>query len=377
MDRMLLFTSIVFTAVPVAHAAVPAVVAHAFSDPAKHGSTALRAAHRDELITFNFNRSKLPLYSLQRNARLALLASAGARLSGEQKDPAMAVPFDRVNAYDFRIGVPEFRDRECRHTFGIDSGCGHQSPPWSSPPGWNAQAVPHWTQHRWMTPRLAVKALTTALLAYNRHRCRSFPSEFWNPLAKAWLTRKQLALLDLARKIGLEDGGPRQAQLLQAILLQETIAGQLGRIGDLAAPAGKRSYGVMQVKVAAARDVFRWHPELGTLRTDKEIINKLMNDDAFNIKVASLFLKSLRRRAKSEARALLAYNIGMRAALAVEKPDRYKYVKGAHLYLARVVEPLNADVQASCSYLATPELPPTERVSISQSIAAARSGATH
>jgi hypothetical protein len=165
--------------------------------------------------------------------------------------------------------------------------------------------------------------------------------KFWNPLGKAWLTREQRKLLALAHRIGLEDGDAHHAELLQAVLLQETIAGQLGRIGHLSAPVGKRSYGVMQVKVSAARDVLRWHPGLGDFRTDEELIVKLMTDDAFNIRIASLYLNSLHKRADSEAEALAAYNLGMRAAQDVDRPKRYKYVRGVHRYLTKLVRPYN------------------------------------
>ncbi|HHJ80579.1 MAG TPA: hypothetical protein ENJ65_02985, partial [Candidatus Tenderia electrophaga] len=86
---------------------------------------------------------------------------------------------------------------------------------------------------------------------------------FWNSRTKSWLIDEQLSLLQTAYEVGYEDGGLEHAELLQSILLQETIAGQLGRIGHMTAPVGKRSYGVMQVKVSAARDVLRKHKEFG------------------------------------------------------------------------------------------------------------------
>ena len=94
----------------------------------------------------------------------------------------------------------------------------------------------------------------------------------WNPLAKSWLTEEQVDLLKQAYDIGYQDGGEQHALLLQSTLLQESIAGQLGRVGHRAAPVGKRSYGVMQVKVSAASDVLEEHPQLGALRTDEELI---------------------------------------------------------------------------------------------------------
>jgi hypothetical protein len=168
------------------------------------------------------------------------------------------------------------------------------------------------------------------------------PSErVWNPLAKSWLTPEQIDLLGMAYSIGYQDGGASQARLVQGVLLQETIAGLLGRIGHLSAPIGKRSYGVMQVKVVAARDVLRRHPELGTFHTDDQLIARLMTDDEFNIRIASAYLKFLRRYKHNDQQALVAYNIGMGAARRVLDAADFKYVKKVERYLAVLVPRYN------------------------------------
>lgn len=163
----------------------------------------------------------------------------------------------------------------------------------------------------------------------------------WNPLGKAWLTREQLDLLSLAYKIGYDDGGVAHARLLQAVLMQESIAGQLGRLGHLSAPVGKRSYGVMQVKVVAARDVLSWHPDLGDFPSDEQLIARLITDDEFNLRVASAYLKYLRKRTGSDHAALVAYNVGPSAAKHVVDPAQYRYVLGIERYLSKVVMPFN------------------------------------
>lgn len=163
----------------------------------------------------------------------------------------------------------------------------------------------------------------------------------WNPLGKAWLTREQLDLLSLAYKIGYDDGGVAHARLLQAVLMQESIAGQLGRLGHLSAPLGKRSYGVMQVKVVAARDVLSWHPDLGDFPNDDQLIARLITDDEFNLRVASAYLKYLRKRTGSDHEALVAYNVGPSAAKHVVDPAQYRYVLGIERYLSKVVMPFN------------------------------------
>lgn len=163
----------------------------------------------------------------------------------------------------------------------------------------------------------------------------------WNPLNKNWLSAEQLDLLGMAYTVGYKDGGKAHAKLVQAVLLQETIAGQLGRLGHLSAPLGKRSYGVMQVKVAAARDVLRLKPQLGYFRTDEQLVTRLITDDEFNIRIASGYLKYLRRNTDSDDQALVAYNIGMNGARSVLDAAEFKYVQNVERYLAQVVQRYN------------------------------------
>lgn len=176
---------------------------------------------------------------------------------------------------------------------------------------------------------------------------------FWNPMAKTWLTAEQMDLLQLAYEIGFEDGGHEHAEQLQAILMQETIAGLLGRMGHMTAPVGKRSYGVMQVKVTAARDVLKQFGELGDFRADEELIARLLSDDEFNIRVASKFMLQLKARVKTDERALLAYNLGLGGASRVETAAEYKYVVSTRTYLDEVVRPFNHRFGGEALRLAT------------------------
>ena len=164
---------------------------------------------------------------------------------------------------------------------------------------------------------------------------------FWNTLTKAWLSDEQIALLKLAHEIGLADGGPEHARIVQAVLMQETLAGKLGRIGHLTAGVGKRSYGLMQVKVVAARDVLRHYEGFGRFRTDEELIVRLMTDDEFNIRVASKFLRHLGRKTETTEQMLVAYNIGLRASRKVENAAEFKYVRNVASRLEAVIEPFN------------------------------------
>jgi len=164
---------------------------------------------------------------------------------------------------------------------------------------------------------------------------------FWNSLAKVWLTSEQVHLLKTAFDIGYKDGGLEHARLVQGMLLQETIAGLLGRIGHMTAPVGKRSYGVMQVKATAANDVLRKYSEFGVFSSDEELIAELIVDDEFNIRLASKHFLHLRARTKTDAQALMAYNIGLRASRRYKNHHSFRYVKKVNRYSERVVNPFN------------------------------------
>jgi len=190
--------------------------------------------------------------------------------------------------------------------------------------------------------QVAVNDAEFSAVGYASANAQSSDNElFWNSLTKEWLSPEQYKLLELAHEVGLEDGDEQFAETLQAVLLQETIAGQLGRIGHMTAPVGKRSYGVMQVKVSAARDVLRKHTEMGRFHSDEELIVALMTDDEFNIRVASKFLKHLQENTKSVAASLVAYNIGLRASRKIVKPNQFKYVVRTQRNLDEVVKRFN------------------------------------
>lgn len=165
--------------------------------------------------------------------------------------------------------------------------------------------------------------------------------KFRNPLNRIWMTREQVRLLNIAHKIGMNDGTSEHASLLQAILMQETQAGHYGRIGDTDAPVGKRSYGVMQIKLITTRDVLKRYPEMGRFKTDEELIIKLMTDDHFNISIASLHLLGLRNSTKRYAQAVMAYNTGLSKARRHWYPEKFRYVKKIGVYIDKVITPFN------------------------------------
>jgi hypothetical protein len=161
----------------------------------------------------------------------------------------------------------------------------------------------------------------------------SIPNEgFSVPLPEA-PTHRQSALLAQAYQIAQQDG-LRIPQLLQGILLQESKAGGMASYKvagqEQGLPTNLRYYGVCQVKLAAAHDVLHLHPELWTkfgfhTHTDEEVIAKLIDDDTFNLSVASKYLLILNQYGYHTAAALaVAYNRGPGGARGVDvRADTY------------------------------------------------------
>jgi len=153
-------------------------------------------------------------------------------------------------------------------------------------------------------------------------------------------TEAQKKILDIAYVEGLKIGYP---ETIQAICLQETLAGRLYKIGDRSKAFGKKSYGIMQVKIAAAKDVIRWYPTikneyafLDSKRfSDEELLIKLVTNDRFNIRVGSLFFKKLIKTFKGQpqywSRSVLAYNRGIRG-----KGDPNNYVRKVKKHVKEV-----------------------------------------
>lgn len=130
---------------------------------------------------------------------------------------------------------------------------------------------------------------------------------------------RQARVLTMAYEIAERDGH-RYPQLLQGILLQETRAGGIARYavagGEFGLATNKRYYGLGQIKLSAAKDVLKAYPELWQqfnfhTRLDEEIIAKLIENDEFNISIASKYLLILRSYGYSTPHELAkAYNMG-------------------------------------------------------------------
>lgn len=164
-------------------------------------------------------------------------------------------------------------------------------------------------------------------------------------------TPEQRKLMTMAFHIGQDVGFP---ETIQSLLLQETQAGAYGdRIGDTNLRIGKRSYGVMQMKVATAKKVLKKYPKLipkyfptrKTLKRvrDEELIIRLIQDDEFNIRLAALNFNIHRKQSKSWAQAVVAYNTGQGTANKINYPKKHIYYNHILKRMISEVRPFNRE----------------------------------
>ena len=151
------------------------------------------------------------------------------------------------------------------------------------------------------------------------------------------LTNAQHRILNTAYAIAKADGH-KSPELVQGLLLQETHAGAL-KSYKVAGNEGDKYYGLGQIKLGAARDVMKEHPELWTkygfdTKTDDELKANLILNQNFNIEISSKYLKILHERYGYTGRALLnAYNRGPTGVKAVDSAT-FHYARGAESKLA-------------------------------------------
>jgi hypothetical protein len=132
----------------------------------------------------------------------------------------------------------------------------------------------------------------------------------WGSNANAYsikLNESEQALMTMAYREGKHLDKP---EILQAILLNETVAGRFGRIGDAHFKNWrKRSYGVMQIQFNTARRILNSH---GLFKhwTNEKLLIYLRGDDRFNMYVSRLIVQQLWNRYKDWDYVLLAYNVG-------------------------------------------------------------------
>lgn len=150
------------------------------------------------------------------------------------------------------------------------------------------------------------------------------------------LTSEQHKLLRMAKEVAKENG-IKNPEVVQAILLQETLAGGLDKF-RVANPGPEAYFGPMQIKLAAARDVLKRHPYLYEKygfhsKSDDEVKAHLILNDRFNIDVGAKYIKLLNRVYGFTGRELMnAYNRGPGGVKAVD--DTFHYAIGAERKLA-------------------------------------------
>jgi hypothetical protein len=160
----------------------------------------------------------------------------------------------------------------------------------------------------------------------------------------------QVKLMKIAYNVGSEYG---IAEVMQGILLQETIAGRFGnRIGGVSEglAVGKRYYGVTQMKISAVEDALKTYPiyikkYFGNRRlpqiAEEEIINKLMSNDEFAIRMASLYFSKYQKQAANTAEAIAMYNRGPAGAKQLANPSTFFYVEGVQDHIKYNVKRFN------------------------------------
>lgn len=160
----------------------------------------------------------------------------------------------------------------------------------------------------------------------------------------------QVKLMKIAYNVGSEYG---IAEVMQGILLQETIAGRFGnRIGGVSEglAVGKRYYGVTQMKISAVEDALKTYPSyikkyFGNRNlpqiADEEIINKLMSNDEFAIRMASLYFNKYKKQAADTAEAIAMYNRGPTGAKQLANPATFFYVEGVQDHIKYNVKRFN------------------------------------
>lgn len=159
------------------------------------------------------------------------------------------------------------------------------------------------------------------------------------------LTTDQMRVLNYAYKTSKADGH-KNPELLQAILLQETRAGDMKSYKvagqEFGLKSNERYYGLGQIKLSAARDVLKEFPEIAVKHelqtsTDEEIIANLIMNDEFNIEVASKYLTILSRYSKDSSFIIAAYNKGAGGARQLgNEINNFHYVKKVKLYMSKL-----------------------------------------
>lgn len=136
-------------------------------------------------------------------------------------------------------------------------------------------------------------------------------------------------------------------EILQAILLNETVAGRFGRLGDKHFKDWRRrSYGIMQVQFKTAKFILKKNREL--YMSDEKLLLYLRSDDRFNIYVARLYVQYLWKKYKNWDYVLLAYNVGPKNIRKYKlEYDPNGYLAKAYFYFEHTIKKFNIPVRHS------------------------------
>jgi hypothetical protein len=140
--------------------------------------------------------------------------------------------------------------------------------------------------------------------------------------------------------------------IVQAILLQESKAGNVkSLVGSRGAGVGNRSYGVMQMKVEAARSVMSRTPKLVSKYfpnrsyssiTDEEVIALMLTNHEANIRMACYHLKLYHSMMHDWDATIVAYNMGIGNAKKTLVFDTNPYLISVQNYMNTTVPSFNS-----------------------------------
>lgn len=154
--------------------------------------------------------------------------------------------------------------------------------------------------------------------------------------------------LKMVFAVGREVGHP---ETLQAILLKETGGNSATMIGNRASPVGKRSYGLMQVQVVAARSVLQRVPKVRaryfpnraySTILDEEVIALLLTNNEANIRIAAHHFQLYFNLLDGDwDKTVAAYNAGIGGVENIPEPSEFQYVVDVKDKIESVIRPFN------------------------------------
>lgn len=158
------------------------------------------------------------------------------------------------------------------------------------------------------------------------------------------ITANMLKVRSIAKEFG-------HHETMQAILLQESNGGTAHPVGNLKSPVGKRSYGIMQVQVVAARSILTRYPAVAekyfpdrkvSAITEEEIIALLLRNDEANIRIAVYHFNLYLSLSKGNwDKAVAAYNMGIGNANKRSSFENVPYVQSIQSRIKKTVKPFN------------------------------------